>query len=345
MKHLAVDLPTPQPMSAEHAEPQAVAAYPPDAPPQVPTSPSAEPIAVVFSGPETAEGAASGPEDPLQWTESNLDGRDLAPLPRRDPRTITLFSPKGGVGTTFLAVNLAVALSERGRRRVCVVDLDLEFGDVGIVAGVAPNRDISDAVGQALEDDETIDSVLTSMSPGVDCVLAPIDPAMADEVSIELVVGLLARLRERYEFIVIDTPCHLSEVVLEVLDISDHHVLVTTPSVPALKNLRLLLDTLDLLGTDEMARAIVLNQIDGKEGLRRGDVEEILGRPIAAELPSNPEVASSIDVGRPLVSRRRDTPVSLALRAFITENFVPESNSAGRPTAWRLGLITRMRSS
>ena len=183
------------------------------------------------------------------------------------------------------------------------------------------------------------------MSPGVDCVLAPIDPAMADEVSIELVVGLLARLRERYEFIVIDTPCHLSEVVLEVLDISDHHVLVTTPSVPALKNLRLLLDTLDLLGTDEMARAIVLNQMDGKEGLRRGDVEEILGRPIAAELPSNPEVAASIDVGRPLVSRRRETPVSMALRAFIAENFVPESNPAGRQPAWRLGLITRMRSS
>ena len=145
-----MDLPTLQPMPAEHADPRAVAAYPPDAPPQALTSPPAEPNAVVFSGPETAEGAALDLEDPLQWTESNLDGSDLAPLPRRDPRTITLFSPKGGVGTTFLAVNLAVALSERGRRRVCVVDLDLEFGDVGIVAGVAPNRDISDAVGQAL---------------------------------------------------------------------------------------------------------------------------------------------------------------------------------------------------
>jgi pilus assembly protein CpaE len=287
----------------------------------------------------------SDPEGSLQWSTGGLDGTNFqtTALPPRNPRTITMFSPKGGVGTTFLAVNVAVALAERGRRRVCIVDLDLEFGDVGIVAGVAPNRDISDAAGEPLEEDETINSVLTNLSPGVDCVLAPIDPATADNVSPDLVVGLLARLRERYDYIIVDTPCHLSEPVLEVLDISDHHVLVTTPSVPALKNMRLLLDTLDLLGTDESVRAIVLNQVDGKDGLRRADVEEILGNPIAAELPSSPDVPDSIDVGRPLVSRRRETAVSVALRAFVADTLLQESVSAGRPTR-RLGLITRKRS-
>src|SRR4051794_21870245 len=194
-------------MSAELAEPQAVAAFAPDAQPQAPTSPLAEPHVVEFSGSENEEGAISGPEDSLQWETNQVDGSDLAAAsPPRDPRTVTLFSPKGGVGTTFLAVNIAVALAERGLRRVCIVDLDLEFGDVGIVSGVAPNRDISDAVGASLDEDETVDAVLTNLSPGVDCVLAPIDPATADNVSTELVVALLARLRERYDFIVVDTP-------------------------------------------------------------------------------------------------------------------------------------------
>jgi pilus assembly protein CpaE len=311
-------------------------------------SPPQEPNAAEFSGPGVVAEATSDPESPLQWSPPGLlDATALVPVPPplRNPRTITLFSPKGGVGTTFLAVNIAVALAERGRRRVCVVDLDLAFGDVAIVAGLAPSRGISDAVGQALEDDETIDAVLTTLSPGVDCVLAPIDPAAADDVSTELVSSLLARLRERYEFIVVDTPCQLSELVLEVLDVSDFHVLVTTPALPALKNLRLLVDTLDLLGMDESARVIVLNQVDARTGLQQDDVEEILGQPVAAALPATPDVPASIELGTPLLGRRRDTVVAAGVRAFVAQTLLEDSAPTRSRSRPRLGLITRMRSS
>jgi pilus assembly protein CpaE len=225
-----------------------------------------------------------------------------------------------------------------------VLDLDLEFGDVAIVAGLAPTRSISDVVGQSLDDDENVDAVITTLAVGVDCVLAPIDPAAADDVSLDLVTALLARLRERYDYIVVDTPCRLSELVLEVLDLSDHHVLVTTPGLPALKNLRLLLDTFELLDMDESVRSIVLNQVDAKGGLQPAEVEEVLGRAVNAALPASPDVPASIDIGTPLLGRRRDTAVAAAVREFVAQTFVAESAPAGRPNR-RLGLITRIRSS
>jgi pilus assembly protein CpaE len=121
-------------------------------------------------------------------------------------------------------------------------------------------------------------------------------------------------------------------------------VLVTTPGLPALKNLRLMLDTLDLLGTDDAARAIVLNQVGDKAGLQRAEVEEILGRPVAAVIPASPDVAASIDVGTPLLGRRRDTAVATAVRAFVSETFVGVPTPAGRRPL-RLGPKTRKRSS
>ena len=115
-----------------------------------------------LSGPEIEHEAISDPESSLlEWSPPGLlDASELegAAPAAGVPRTVVVFSPKGGVGTTFLAVNLAIALSERGRRRVCVLDLDLEFGDVAIVAGLSPHRGIADAVGQPLDDEETIDA-------------------------------------------------------------------------------------------------------------------------------------------------------------------------------------------
>ena len=163
-------------------------------------------------------------------------------------------------------------------------------------------------------------------------------------MSADLVAGLLLKLRQRYDFIVVDTPSQLSEAVLEALDVADHHVLVTTPGLPALKNLRLMLDTLDLLGTDDTARAIVLNQAGEKSGLQCAEVEEILGRPVAAVIPSSPDVAASIDVGNPLVGRRRDTAVAAAIRDFAAQTFVGTPTQAGRRPL-RLGPKTRKRSS
>jgi MinD-like ATPase involved in chromosome partitioning or flagellar assembly len=186
----------------------------------------------------------------------------LLSQPRPAGRVITVFSPKGGTGKTVISTNLAVALNADGISRVCLVDLDLEFGDVAISLGLTPVRSLIDAVDQdeSLDEDEQVNALLTSWRRELDCVLAPVSPGEAEKISPALVNSLIKKLRARYDYVVIDTPAQFSEHVLEALDASDHHVLITTPEIPALKNLRLTLDMLDLLAYRNASRAIVLNR-------------------------------------------------------------------------------------
>ena len=174
-------------------------------------------------------------------------GDDEAVAPQvREGEVIVVFSAKGGSGKTLVSTNLALALLS-GPHRVCLVDLDLEFGDAAICLQLAPSRNISDGIDLDLADEDNLTALLTSHSSGLDCVLAPINPSDAERIPVSLVAELLARLRTRYDYVVVDTPSQFSEHVLEAFDAADHHVLVTTPEIPSLKNTRLTLDMLDLL--------------------------------------------------------------------------------------------------
>jgi len=197
---------------------------------------------------------------------------ELPPEPRHSARIITVFSAKGGCGKTTVATNLAVALNASGARQVCLVDLDLAFGDVAISLQLTPSRTLIDAVATQImsDDDERVSALLTPFRPGLDCILAPVEPGDAEKIPATLVSDLLERLRHRYDYVVIDTPSQFSEHVLAALDASHHHVLLTTPEVPALKNLRLTLDMLDLLSYSRDARSIVFNRSDAHGGLSAG---------------------------------------------------------------------------
>src|SRR5712691_6638252 len=160
---------------------------------------------------------------------------------------ITVFAPKGGVGKTTLATNLGVVLASGGHQ-VCIVDLDLTSGDVAISMQLDPVRTIVDAVPMTGHLDTTgAASLLAGYHPGLATLLAPVAPGDAEKVSPALVGELLAVLRGMFGYIVVDTPAYLSEHVLTAMDASSHHVLLATPDVPALKNLRVTLDMLDLL--------------------------------------------------------------------------------------------------
>ena len=127
-----------------------------------------------------------------------------------------------------------------------------------------------------------------------------------------------------YDYIVIDTPAQFSEHVLVALDASHHHVLITTPEVPALKNLRLTLDMLDLLSYGRNCRFIVLNRSDADVGLDAADVERVIKGPISAHVPSSREVPASINRGTPLTAEQPDHPVSQAIRVFAQEHIIGE---------------------
>jgi len=274
----------------------------------------------------------------------------IAPAPEVDPpeapprgRIVTVFSPKGGTGKTTIATNLAVALHEDGRNRVCLLDLDLEFGDVAISLQLEPIKSLVDAVTDNLQDDEddVIGALTTEYRPGFDCILAPIEPGDAAKIPPEIVSALLVVLPFRYDYIVVDTPSAFSENVLAALDASDHHVLITNPEVPSLKNLRLTLDMLDLLRYGHDKRSIVFNRSDDAAGLSETDLENALRAPIAARVPTSRDVPASINRGVPIVAGKPDHPVSKAIRSFAADALIGDDDAAR--TRAGLGRLFRRR--
>lgn len=253
--------------------------------------------------------------------------------PERRGRLVTVFAAKGGCGKTTFAINLAAALAADPSLRVCVVDLDLAFGDVAISVQLDPSRTITDAVPMTGHLDDTgAASLLTSYRPNLEMLLAPVTPGDAEKVPPDLVGELLGVLRSLFDYIVVDTPAQFSEHVLTAMDASEHHVLLTTPDVPALKNLRITLDMLDLLSYSRQSRSVVLNRSDAKVGLTMDDVQHVVRCPIVAHIPSSRDVPISINKGVPIVVASPNHPVSVAIASFARQRLgpVPAEAPAGK---------------
>ncbi|GAA1873256.1 AAA family ATPase [Asanoa iriomotensis] len=247
-----------------------------------------------------------------------------------EARIVTVFSAKGGCGKSTLATNLAVCLADGGRHRVCLVDLDLAFGDVGIMLQLAPDRGIADLVASRDRIDAgLVRALLTPYAPGVDVLLAPVGPTEAERIDRDLVVAVLAAVRTMADYVVIDTPAHFSEAVLAALDVTDVHVLVATPDVPALKNLRIAMDMLDLLGLGKDNRLVVLNRSDAKVGLSGADIERVLQSRTTGHIPSSRDVPISINRGTPIVVDKPSHPVSKAIRDLASGAIAQQATARG----------------
>jgi pilus assembly protein CpaE len=228
------------------------------------------------------------------------------PTPVRG-RVYAVFSTKGGCGKTTVATNLAYALHDNGARRVCLLDLDLGYGDVATALRLATHRTLADAlVDRAAE-------LTTAIQPGLDAILAPVEPGQAERISAELVAMVLDRLVTEYDAVVVDTCARFTGPVLAALDRSDQHILLTTPERPALLNLRRTLDAMDMLRYPRTARTIVFNRSDSRVGITVADVEHMLRAPVSVHIPSSRDVPSSINLGVPLVAAAVEHPVSLAV--------------------------------
>jgi pilus assembly protein CpaE len=265
----------------------------------------------------------------------------------RGGRVITVFSAKGGCGKTTLATNLAAALADSGKGTVALLDLDLAFGDVAIALQLFPSHTIADAVpiGEDL-DGPALLSLLTPHRSGLQALVAPMEPSAADSIDNALVVHIVDLLKEEFDYVVIDTPPALDDNVLAAFDRSDVVALLATLDIPALKNLKLTLETLDLIGFSRDRLKIVLNRSDSKVGLALAEVEKTLKAPIVAQIPSSRDVPASTNRGVAIVSDEPKNPVSLAIRAFIDEyvvatgdDAIPAQMRTDRRTArrWRKG--------
>ncbi len=232
----------------------------------------------------------------------------------RDGRVITVFSPKGGVGKTTMTVNLALALG-RTRAAVCVVDLDLAFGDVAITLQMIPDHTIAEA-GEASDQDldySLLQTLLTKHMSGITILAAPTHPEGRDLVTASIARRVIQTLRRHFDYVVIDTPPGFDDQVLGAFDETDECVIVTTLDVPTIKNTKVALETLDLLRLVPHGRHLILNRADEEVGLSLANVEEILGMQVSTSLPSSSAVASATNHGRPIVLSKPDHPVSKAI--------------------------------
>jgi pilus assembly protein CpaE len=228
---------------------------------------------------------------------------------------ICVLGPKGGSGKTLTSVNTGVALAQKGYRTV-VVDLDLQFGDVGLTLGLSPNTTIHDLVtaGGTL-DAAKVDDFLTVHESGLRVLLAPTRPDQASAVTISHIREIYSILRMSYDFVIVDTPPGFSPEVIATIDASTTLIVVGMLDSLSLKNTKLGLETLQLMGYRSDRIRLVLNRAQTKVGISRDDVVAVLGRTPHVYVPSDREVPRALSEGRAVVSSR---PGSDTAAAFTT---------------------------
>ena len=247
---------------------------------------------------------------------------------------VCVLGPKGGIGKTLTSANLAVGLASGGRS-VALVDLDLQFGDVGLSLGLTPQRTIYDLVksGGSL-DAEKLDAYLTPHASGAKVLMAPMRPDQAGSVTIEFLRELYPLLRASHDFVVVDTPPGFSPEVIASIDSSTHICFVGMLDSLSLKNMKLGLETLELMGYEHDRIRVVLNRADTNVGITKEDVETIIGRAPDLLVPSHRDVVRSINEGSPIVLSRPRSEVARAFRS-LSELY------AGRPQARQRRLSLR----
>jgi pilus assembly protein CpaE len=199
---------------------------------------------------------------------------------------IAIYSPKGGVGCTTIATNLAIALAQRSRRPVAIVDLDLQFGDVGIALDLRSANSIVDLLDHVdAIDDALVDEVFVKHRSGVRALLAPENLALVETIDPDRVISTIDQLRDHFRFVVCDLWSSFEELTLAALRTADRVVLVTTPELPALKNIRRVINATAPLLSEERT-LVVLNRYPGKVGLPLADIERGLARTVAVTIPS-----------------------------------------------------------
>lgn len=229
---------------------------------------------------------------------------------QRSGKIALIFSAKGGCGKTTLSVNLAQALASDPATNVCVVDFDLQFGDVAVALHVEPTKNISNILNSNHIDQLSLRSILFSKEKNLDLLLAPNNPADVELINAELASAILNNLKQMYDYIVIDSPPAFTDVILKAFDLADSCLLLTTLDMPALKNLRVSIQTLRTLGLPEELCNIVVNRSDSKAGLTVDDVEDAIGKKVLARIPTSIDVPATTNKGVTIVKMHPKHKVS-----------------------------------
>jgi pilus assembly protein CpaE len=241
---------------------------------------------------------------------------------------ICILGPKGGTGKTLTACNLAVSLAEAGQK-VAMVDLDLQFGDVGLALGLAPERTIYDLakIGGTV-DAEKAEAYLVRHPSGVGVLVAPTRPDHASAITVEFLREVYAALRASNDFVIVDTPPGFTPEVIASIDSSSHVCMVGMLDSLSLKNTKLGLETLELMGYERDRVRLVLNRADSRVGIGHDEVTAILATSPDVMVPSDRDIPLSVNEGMPVVAARPRSGAAHAFRSLAQMYVVPEPEPA-----------------
>jgi pilus assembly protein CpaE len=289
--------------------------------------------------------AQTAPQPGSMMPGGGMPGSGGPIRPKKEGRVVAMFGTKGGIGTSMIAVNLAIGLS-RNDHKVAMLDASLHFGDVGVLLNLQAARSIADIVQVIADlDAELIESMLTPHASGIKALLAPGRPEMAELVTAEHLRSILAEMRGMFDFIVVDTTRSLKDDILAVLDTADRIVLLGTADIPSIKNARAFFEIADALSYSAEKIVFVLNKVDRRTVISAKDIETHIKHPVAAQLPMDEATAvSSVNKGVPFVADPRARTTALAQAVFQlsdrlatelepVEELVPAAGTAAAETS------------
>jgi len=263
--------------------------------------------------------------------KASHSGRKAQGRPGRRGRIVTVFSPKGGTGKTVIATNTAAAVAKHEGKKALLLDLDLQFGDAAIMLGIEPEKTIYDLVVAPGElDTEKLAGYVTRHVSGLDVLPAPLRPEDAELVTEAKLAQLLEVARESYDIIVVDTSPFFHGPMLATLDRTDELLLLCGLDVPTLKNVRLALQTLELLSFPPDRIRVVLNRANSKVGMKPGEVEGALDVKVRFEIPSDRAVPLSVNRGNPAVLAEAKGDFARAIRTMAKTLAPAEAEKADK---------------
>ena len=280
----------------------------------------------------------------LRVHETGVRRRKQAGGDEKKGRIITVRGAKGGSGVTVIAANLAVAIRRLSERSVVLVDANFFGADAGVALNLAPEQSVADLAArvQALDDD-VIEGTLARHPTGVALLAAPPELERAEAVAPEELQQILEALRERFEYVVVDSSPFLDQNTLVTLDMADVLLLVCTPELAGLKNAARFLVLSKALGYGETKTRLVVNTIGEPVGISEADIRRHLRYPISFTIPrDSAAVGGSFTRGEPLVVAERRSKTARALerlaRTVVTDEGWQDSPKPARTSRFTFRL-------
>ncbi|MGI6452351.1 MAG: response regulator [Syntrophomonadaceae bacterium] len=249
--------------------------------------------------------------------KTTAETRQPKTAPPKENKLITIFGTKGGVGKSVICTNLAVALGQKYKGLVGLVDLDVQFGDISIMMDLNPRRTISELIQEGDQVDKTLLEEYVYERNGVDILAAPPKPELAELVTAQQAETILKVFRSVYEYTLIDTPSFIDEITLSALELADTIILIVSLDLPTIKNIKKGIEVLRSLQLLDKAR-LVLNRSSGIAGIEPRDVESVLEMKISAEIPSDGKlVVASLNQGIPFVKLNPKAAISRSITELM----------------------------